>query len=186
MQGLVVWGAASLLSFNLDADLDVWAIYFMGAYGVGMMAFWAVAADKRLTAWSWGLLIAALIIGALVYEWRDRISLAGATALLWSWHAQPPLRWQGWAPLRRLGEISYSVFLIHFSICLLVNAVVNHFWHGSVPPRWWASRCLCAFTDCRLRAVSTGGAPCFAGTGPALAASLVGTGLLTTMVAGLR
>jgi peptidoglycan/LPS O-acetylase OafA/YrhL len=74
MQGLVVVGtAASLLSFNLDADLDVWAIYFMGAYGVGMMAFWAVAADKRLTAWSWGLLIAALIIGALVYEWRDRI-----------------------------------------------------------------------------------------------------------------
>jgi hypothetical protein len=32
--------AASLLSFNLDADLDVWAIYFMGAYGLGMMAFW--------------------------------------------------------------------------------------------------------------------------------------------------
>lgn len=24
------------------------------------------------------------------------------------------------------------MFLIHFSICLLVNAVVNHFWHGSV------------------------------------------------------
>ena len=28
------------------------------------------------------MLIAALVIGALVFEWRDRIFLAGATALL--------------------------------------------------------------------------------------------------------
>ena len=69
MQMLVVLGtAASLFSFNLDSDLDIWAIYFMGAYGLGMMAYWAVAAEKRSTAWSWAMLIAALVIGALVFE----------------------------------------------------------------------------------------------------------------------
>src|SRR5256885_9107091 len=40
---------------------------------------------------------------------------------------------QGWAPLRRLGKISYSVFLVHFSVCLLVNAVESHFWPQSIP-----------------------------------------------------
>ncbi|QXZ08478.1 acyltransferase [Comamonas sp. Y33R10-2] len=134
-QSLVVLGAAaSLLVFNLDADLDVWAIYFMGAYGLGMMAFWAVAADQRTTAWAWALLIAALVFAALAYEWRDRIFLAGAAAMLLivCMRTDAIARWKGLEPLRRLGEISYSVFLIHFSICLLVNAVVNHFWHDSV------------------------------------------------------
>ena len=191
MQGLVVVGtAASLLSFNLDADLDVWAIYFMGAYGIGMMAFWAVAADKRLTAWSWGMLIAALIIGALVYEWRDRIFLAGVTAMLLivCMRTEVIARWQGFAPLRRLGEISYSVFLIHFSICLLVNAVVNHFWHGSVTaavvgiPFAFVLSLTAGYALYQLveRHVSS--------WSQALRwqAGLIGAGLLTTMLAGLR
>jgi peptidoglycan/LPS O-acetylase OafA/YrhL len=36
-----------------------------------------------------------------------------------------------WWPRRQLallGKMSYSIFLIHFSICLLVNAVVSHLW----------------------------------------------------------
>ena len=191
MQALVVLGtAASLLSFNLDAEFDVWAIYFMGAYGVGMMAFWAVAADKRLAAWSWGMLIAALIIGALVYEWRDRIFLAGVTAMLLivCMRTEAIGRWQGLAPLRRLGEISYSVFLIHFSICLLVNAVVNHFWHGSVTaalvgiPLAFVLSLTAGYALYQLveRHVSS--------WSQALRwqAGLIGAGLLTTMVAGLR
>ena len=191
MQALVVAGtAASLYSFNLDADLDVWAIYFMGAYGLGMMAYWAVAADKRSTAWSWAMLIAALVIGALVFEWRDRIFLAGATALLLivCMRTDGIARWKGFAPLRRLGEISYSVFLIHFSICLLVNAVVNHFWHGSVTaavvgiPFAFVLSLTAGYTLYQLveRHVSS--------WNQALRwqAGLIGAGLLTTLLAGLR
>ena len=37
-------------------------------------------------------------------------------------------RWGGWAPLNRLGQISYSVFLVHFAVCVGVNAVVSYFW----------------------------------------------------------
>lgn len=135
-QTLIIAGvAASLFGFNLDADWDVWAVYFFGAYGLGMMAFWAVQAQKRTTAWSWGLLIAALVLGALSFEWRDRIALAGATALALMVAMRSPAlsQWAGFAPLRWLGQISYSVFLIHFSVCLLVNAVQSHFWPASVP-----------------------------------------------------
>lgn len=35
------------------------------------------------------------------------------------------------APLVRLGQMSYSVFLIHFAVCLLVNAVVSSLWPTS-------------------------------------------------------
>ena len=39
----------------------------------------------------------------------------------------PQTRLLGW-----LGQISYSVFLIHFSVCLLVNAVETYFWPDSM------------------------------------------------------
>ncbi|WAT83918.1 acyltransferase family protein [Delftia acidovorans] len=135
-QALVVIGVtASLLGFNLDAQWDVWAPYFFGAYGLGMLAYWAAHADKSSTAWTWSLLIVALVVAALALEWRDRIALAGATALALVVAMRSPAfaQAQGWAPLRRLGKISYSVFLVHFSVCLLVNAVESHFWPHSIP-----------------------------------------------------
>ena len=30
--------------------------------------------------------------------------------------------------MNRLGQISYSVFLVHFAVCVAVNAVVSWFW----------------------------------------------------------
>lgn len=191
MQALVVLGvAASLFSFNLDAGLDVWAIYFMGAYGLGMMAFWAVAAEKRSTAWSWAMLMAALVMGALVFEWRGRILLAGITALLLvvCMRTEGIARWKGLAPLRRLGEISYSVFLIHFSICILVNAVVNHFWHGSV------TAAVVGLPFAFVLSLTAGYAlyqtverhvPSWS-LALRWQAGLIGAGLLTTLLAGLR
>ncbi|MBS0610425.1 MAG: acyltransferase [Proteobacteria bacterium] len=134
-QALVVAGVAlSLLYFNLDAQWDMWAWYFFGAYGLGMLACWGVQSPRTLGAWSWALLIAALVLAALALEWRPRIALAGATALaLVLVMRQPALaRWAGWAPLKRLGQISYSVFLVHFAVCVLVNAVDSYFWPQSV------------------------------------------------------
>ena len=31
-------------------------------------------------------------------------------------------------PLQGLGQMSYSVFLVHFPVCLLVNALVSQWW----------------------------------------------------------
>ncbi|MCT9812845.1 acyltransferase [Acidovorax sp. Be4] len=129
---VVALAAASLWSFNRDADLDNWALYFFGAYGLGMMAWWA---SRSARPWAWSAAMAVLLAVALWLEWRTRIALAGATALaLVAVMRSPRLTaWRGVAPLQWLGQISYSVFLVHFPVCLLVNAVVDHLWPGSVP-----------------------------------------------------
>jgi len=135
VQLLVVAGvAASLLVFNRDAQWDIWALYFFGAYGLGMLAFWAVQSPRPLGAWGWALLMALLVLAALVLQWRARIALAGVTALaLVPVMRQPAMaRWAGWAPLNRLGQISYSVFLVHFAVCVAVNAVASYFWPQSL------------------------------------------------------
>ncbi|MCD2514479.1 acyltransferase family protein [Comamonas endophytica] len=128
---VVLLAAASLWGFNRDADFDNWAVYFFGAYGLGMMAFWAVRSPRP---WAWSALMAALLGVALWLEWRTRIALAGAAALaLIAAMRSPQLqRLQGPVRLQQLGRMSYSVFLVHFPVCLLVNAVVTWFWPESL------------------------------------------------------
>ena len=131
VQAVVLAGvAASLFWANLQPELDVWGLYFFGAYGLGMMAFWASRAPR---AAGWVGAMAVLGAVALVLDFRGRIALALATALLLVWAMRTPAvrQWQGVAPLVRLGQMSYSVFLIHFAVCLLVNAVVSSLWPTS-------------------------------------------------------
>ena len=190
-QVLVVAGVvASLYGFNLDADWDVWAVYFFGSYGLGMMAFWAVRAERSATAWAWSLLIAALVLGALDFAWRDRIALAGATALALVVAMRTPAmcEWQGLRPLRALGKMSYSVFLIHFSVCLLVNAVESHFWPTSVPAAllgMCAAFALSVLAGYGLYQKIERHVPDWQ-QAVRWQAGLVGTGLLTALLAALR
>ena len=142
-RALVVVGTAmSLLVFNREPQLDMWALYFFGAYGLGMMACWAVQAPR---AGGWMAAITLLGIAALVLDFRARIAVALVTALALAWALRSPRwrQWQGFAPVVRLGQMSYSVFLVHFPVCLLVNAVVSHVWPQS--PEWNALGMLAAF-----------------------------------------
>lgn len=134
--GIAVATAASLWVWNLRADWDVWALYFMGAYGLGMMAWWATHSANRYARAGWLLLIAALSISALLLEWRDRIAVSAITTLILAVGGN--LRWPSKlqrmdiAPLTWLGQRSYSIFLIHFPMSLLVNAEVHAKWPDSV------------------------------------------------------
>ena len=127
---VVVGAAASWWVFNRIATLDMWAIYFMGSYGLGMVAFWAVRAQRPA---GWLALMAALGCVALALEFRGRLMVALVTALcLVAALRSVRLRnWSGVAPLVQVGQMSYSVFLVHFAVCLLVNAVVSHLWPTS-------------------------------------------------------
>jgi peptidoglycan/LPS O-acetylase OafA/YrhL len=130
---LGVWGVlvlmlASLLYFNLHSALDDTALYFFGAYGLGMLAFWAGRSGQ---ARGWLAALALVGVAALMVEFRSRIATAVAVALwLGAATAWPRLQAQfaGAAWLRSLGQMSYSVFLIHFPVCLLANAVVHELW----------------------------------------------------------
>jgi peptidoglycan/LPS O-acetylase OafA/YrhL len=116
--GLVV---ASLGFFNLHAGWDRWAIYFFGAYGMGALVWlWREQPRSLLLG-----LLGLLSLGALWLDWRDRIALAGSTALLLAWtqgqHWQLGPRLS--AALAHLGQHSYALFLIHFPVLLLVNTL---------------------------------------------------------------
>jgi len=122
----------SLLVFNRQASFDITALYFFGAYALGMLAFWA-SREAGARRGFWLAVILALGVLALVLEFRGRLVVAVVTALVLVWLSGARqdawlLRWLQQRPLQHLGRISYSVFLIHFPVCLLANAVVSHFW----------------------------------------------------------
>ncbi|MFA9216042.1 MAG: acyltransferase family protein [Sphingomonadaceae bacterium] len=120
----------SLLHFNLDASWDNWALYFFGSYGLGILAWWASDPCRKPAAMVLLLVLAALpAAAALLVEFRTRIALALVIAcllfLLGRIRTAAPGR--GWSAVSRLGQISYSVFLVHFPVCLLVNAAFSRF-----------------------------------------------------------
>ena len=120
---------ASLFHFNRDAGLDIWALYFFGAYGLGALVHWLGLSPYRRAGL---LMLTALVALALVLEFRERVALALLTALLLAWWQQrhqlgkPLLPRVSEGPVAQLGTQSYALFLVHFPICLLVNAVFAH------------------------------------------------------------
>ena len=136
-----VLAALSLLVFNRQPGLDTTALYFFGAYGLGMLAFWAtqLTASRERLLWVGLLTLTALL--ALWLDFRSRIALALGVAWVlvwWQWSAAVASTSTSrssamhvsafgrvvWAPLTWLGKRSYSIFLIHFPVCLLFNAVL--------------------------------------------------------------
>ena len=115
---------ASLFVFNRDAQWDNWAIYFFAAYGLGALAWWATRGEEKP---GWLLLMAGVVVVALIVDFRSRIALALVTALAlsiaqhWKFLASRPQS----QLLAYLGKISYSVFLVHFPVLLVVNAGVS-------------------------------------------------------------
>lgn len=127
--------AGSLGWWSGDERLDDYAVYFYGAYGLGWLAF--KSREVGLSRKTWAVLL-ALVAVALWLDPRWRLVTAlSAAALL----AGAPSAWMV-APLARawwvrgfqwLSRISYSVFVIHFSVSLVVNAVVTRLW----PEQLW-------------------------------------------------
>jgi peptidoglycan/LPS O-acetylase OafA/YrhL len=118
--------AVSLFHFNRNAAWDDWALYFFGAYGLGALAFWA---SCRKHAMVWLCAIGAIGLAALLIDFRSRIATALLVALLLGFASRPGISWQWLAarPLAFLGQISYSVFLVHYPVCLVINAVFARF-----------------------------------------------------------
>jgi peptidoglycan/LPS O-acetylase OafA/YrhL len=117
-------GALSLFWWNRDPALDNWALYFIGSYALGTAAWWA--GDVRRPA-RWIALFAAITLAALLVDFRLRIAVALAVALLLALSRRNGMleRWPDWPPFAFLGRISYALFLIHFPVVLLANAI---FW----------------------------------------------------------
>ena len=116
--GLALW---SLFWLNRLSHLDNYAVYFFATYFLGMLVGWALqgTVSRPLVGVCLGI-----VAVALCYEFRPRLLVALATTLLLlaGTHAKALRSWPNNRLLVGLGRISYSLFLVHFPICLLVNA----------------------------------------------------------------
>ncbi len=127
---LLLLAVSSLLFFNRQAGLDITGLYFFGSYALGMLAFWAsnAASKARLVQWLLGIVLLGATALALDFRGRIALALVVALGLVWLQKSAWPRPWREPRWLVQLGQMSYSVFLIHFPVCLLVNAAVSHFW----------------------------------------------------------
>lgn len=142
----VVWSA---LAVNRDATWDIYAAYFLAAHGLGALAAWARGSRSAQAAF------VVAVIGTMLglwLEWRGRLVLALVLAvLLWAWHAlqgQPSAVREARRSVRldvqhHLAQISYAIFLVHFPVCMVVNAAFTAF----MPPEpgWQALGVLLAW-----------------------------------------
>lgn len=172
---------ASLLHFNRDPNWDEAAPYFFGAYGAGALAAWWVAAPGRLLS---PRLATMLVLGAalaLAIDYRPRVALAAAVAVgiaVLAPHGRE-LQGRAWSAIQGLSRISYSLFLVHFGVCLVVNAAFAQFLPATVAVQGaglllaWAASVLAAALFHRW---IEGPALAWVATRPERAASALGRG----------
>lgn len=129
---ITAFTAVSLWMLNRNESLEAYAPFFFGYYGLGVLAYWT--AHTRLGRFGF-VLITLLGAVALWLEFRKSAATATITALLLAiadlrgrlehWGDHPVLNW--------LGERSYSIFLIHYGICIGINAL----WSVWFPTGLW-------------------------------------------------
>jgi peptidoglycan/LPS O-acetylase OafA/YrhL len=127
---VAVGTGASLLVFNRNPELDNWAPYFLGSYGLGALAWWA--SERQRGAASATMLAGSIILlgaTALGIDFRSRIAVALAisVAMVAVCRGMLSVPGQNLAITGFLGRISYAVFLVHFPVSLLVNAAFTRF-----------------------------------------------------------
>lgn len=135
-------GTLALVVFNRQPALDDTAFYFFGAYALGaLVAWWTPTTLGRRARVGMAAAVVAVVALALWIDWRERVLVAALTAAVLA--VRLGLQQQGargprtLAPrpgtaerLRRWSDRSYALFLVHFPIFLLVNAVFTRW----VPP----------------------------------------------------
>lgn len=127
--------ALSLDWWNRQRNMDVQVLYFFGSYGLGMLAYRVRLSRFAVKGWA---IIFVIGLMALWLEPRLRMGVAWGMALVlavWPHGVQMneghPWRLQLRRVFLTLAQRSYSLFLTHFSVSLLVSAVwFNAGWQG--------------------------------------------------------
>ncbi len=132
---------ASLLYFNRHASLENSFIYFIGSYGLGILAYWASGLNAIKANLPWVsakkvLLAIAFIVlmSALHSVWlRNYLALGIAFLLLYAGN-RPYRHPQSWlaSAMQWASARAYCAFLIHFAFILLANTVFIA-WHLQNP-----------------------------------------------------
>lgn len=120
---VLVLAGISLLYFNREARWDATGLYFFGVYALGVGAGWAIRTHwRKQLLW----LVVILAAAALWLDFRPRIALALLTALVLGC-SRLHMTHLEMKYLHYFGGTSYALFLVHFPVCLVVNAAFVRF-----------------------------------------------------------
>lgn len=113
--------AASMWFYNLHVELNNWAVYFFGSYGLGIMAAWSRRSVRDTALFVLTVLVALL---GLWIQTRIRLQVALVTAVLLAcavhWRT-PANGWGQW--MKRLADSSFGLFLTHYGVIVIVASV---------------------------------------------------------------
>ncbi len=120
---VLVLTVCSLFVLNRNASLDWSAVYFMAAYGLGIFA--GIANRGRGYAMAFvGLAVLSAL--ALTLEFRPRLLLAMLTAIVLFAVSFQKSGSRSFESLKALSESSYAIFLLHFSVIILMSGLWAH------------------------------------------------------------
>jgi peptidoglycan/LPS O-acetylase OafA/YrhL len=112
----------SLFHYQDQSGADAWAPYFYPYFFLGVIIHRATT-KRRAEVMFWVYL--AVMVAAMCHDWRWRLAsalvvglllfLADKTGFATRW---PQSRW-----VSRLGRVSYSLFLVHFPVLVIVSSV---------------------------------------------------------------
>ena len=112
----------SLFFFNLHSDWDSWAIYFFPYFFMGIAVHRALQ-SKRFEAGFWFYIF--VVVVAMAFGWRWRLASALIVGLLLFGVGKSGLGacWPKSRLIARMGQVSYSLFLVHFPVLIAVATV---------------------------------------------------------------
>ena len=119
---LLTFAPLSLYSFfhwhRLDTTMP-WVTHFLWFFFLGMATWWTL--DRTISVWVFCITI-GVVIGQLFVEWEIANAIAVGTAILIFIAGRMDRLnvWLNWRWLQYLGRISYSLYLIHYSISHLL------------------------------------------------------------------
>ena len=110
----------ALFVFNLESSMEKWIIYFFHMPVFGALAWWAL--ERRIPAAAFWAYAAMLLAGVMFY-FRIKVVIAviAGITLYRAGQSRGIYDWLSVRPLRYLGRISYSLFLIHYPSGWLVT-----------------------------------------------------------------
>jgi len=111
--------AGSLFYFNRHAEFDSWALYFFPYFFMGVIVH-RTTQGKQGSAMFW--LFILLVVAAMCIDWRWRLAsaLLVGLALFGAEKSGLSSRWPTSRWVARLGRVSYSLFLVHFPVLVVV------------------------------------------------------------------
>lgn len=119
----LAWGSSlySLFHFNLDPAGEGWALYFFPYFFMGILVHKAVVRGSGREFFAFQ----GVMFLAMLYEWRWRLLIAMFFGMLLFVAERSGLghRWLRGRWIDELGKVSYSLFLVHFPVLVLVGAL---------------------------------------------------------------